>query len=505
MQGGNGSHRPFFSRSRRRGRLRGVNAGLSAASRRLSERLRAQWDARVDRAATPGPEATPLSDPSSELAVTKARETTVPARPATVASPPKRARDARKMTRRGRLTIAAGIAVLLAPIFWLVAGALPEPPSVASGPPLTAVASIGPALPPAPVMPPVARGALVEGSLASERGAEYTLDPDLTQRVWSVLDKGRVELGHVLVMDPRTGELLAYVSTDPTRFPPDRAYPAASLVKVITAAALMDASPSTAEKPCRYAGNPYRLNRKGVDPPKRGGNEISLRRALSTSNNKCFAQYAVHGIGSDRLIAAIDRFGLLRSAGPAHPAGEVVDPGKDKFELGQLGSGLDGLHITPLHAIQLAGILAHGRRVQPTWLAGNGPAPRAEGERVLTESLTRDLRDMLKDTTKRGTARKAFRTRRGHPLLKGLEVAGKTGSLNGKNPDGRYEWFIGVAPADKPTLAVATVAVQGPLYWMSASQLAAEVLKVSFCPKGVCSSEPPQARRTSSADQPFGG
>jgi len=232
---------------------------------------------------------------------------------------------------------------------------------------------------------------------------------------------------------------------------------------------------------------------------------MSLRRALSTSNNKCFAQYAVHQIGSERLIAAIDRFGLLRSAGPAHPAGQVVDPGKDKLELGQLGSGLDGLRITPLHAIQLAGILAHGRRVQPTWIAGLEPTPPAVGEQVLTESLTRNLRDMLKDTTKRGTARKAFRTRRGHPLLKGVEVAGKTGSLNGKDPKGRYEWFIGVAPADKPTLAIATVAVQGPLYWMSASQLAAEVLKVSFCPKGVCSSEPPQARRTVTAHQPVGG
>jgi hypothetical protein len=66
-------------------------------------------------------------------------------------------------------------------------------------------------------------------------------------------------------------------------------------------------------------------------------------------------------------------------------------------------------------------------------------------------------------------------------------VAGKTGSLNGKDPDGRYEWFIGVAPVDQPTIAIAVLSVQAPLYWVSASQVAAEVLKVIFCPKGVCS------------------
>jgi hypothetical protein len=59
--------------------------------------------------------------------------------------------------------------------------------------------------------------------------------------------------------------------------------------------------------------------------------------------------------------------------------------------------------------------------------------------------------------------------------------------VNGKDPNGRYEWFIGVAPAERPKIAIAVVSVQAPLYWVSASQVAAEVLKVIFCPKGVCS------------------
>jgi hypothetical protein len=61
---------------------------------------------------------------------------------------------------------------------------------------------------------------------------------------------------------------------------------------------------------------------------------------------------------------------------------------------------------------------------------------------------------MLMETTRSGTARRAFRARGGRPLLGEVRVAGKTGSLSGRDPDGRYEWFIGVAPADDPRIAV---------------------------------------------------
>ncbi|MCP5057688.1 MAG: hypothetical protein GY937_13330 [bacterium] len=425
------------------------------------------------------------------------------------------------MTLRGRLTIAAAALLLLLGVAFSIglgssdepATTPPEatePPPVASKPPSLGLSAV----PEEALEPPVARGRLEASPLPGKLRIEYTLDPDLTRKIWKVLDRGRVKLGHVLVMDVQTGEMLAYVSTDPERFPPGRAYPAASLVKVVTAAALLDKRPSAAQETCHYAGSPYRLRRRHLDPPKRGGNEANLRKALTTSNNKCFAQYAVHRIGRDSLVRAIDRFGFLSPPANHHVAGELTTMGEDRLELGELGSGLDGLRITPLHAVQLAGVLAHGNKLQPRWVArieGDDGAlvplrPPAAPVRVLTRGLANDLREMLVDTTRRGTARKAFRTRRGRPLLKGVNVAGKTGSLNGTDPKGRYEWFIGVAPAEAPRIAVATVAVQGPLYWMSGSQLAAEVFKVAFCPKGVCSPESPQERRAkATGDNPVGG
>lgn len=426
---------------------------------------------------------------------------------------------------RGRLTVAGGMVLLAGLVAWSAHAVLSADVSDASGagaashlavrgavssppPPLQARAS---SLPYSLLRPPVAhrdleRLSVQDGRLAADVAVppgldvpgplhvDYTLDAQLTRQVWKVLRRGRVALGHVILMDPRSGALLVYVSTDPKDFPPTGLYPAASLVKVVTAATALRVAPQIADQPCRYVGSPYRLTARRLDAP-RHGREVSLQRALATSNNQCFARYAVHRVGSEALLAALDRFGLLSPVAPGHGAGRVTDPGDDPYALGRLGSGLAGLEITPLHAVQLAATLAAGRRIPPYWIEritdGNGRVLREaspeEGEPVISASLARELREMLVQTTRRGTARRAFRTRRGRPLLQGVSVAGKTGSLSGHDPDGRYEWFIGLAPADHPVVAVATLTVEGARYWMSSTQLAAEVLKRVFCPEGVCS------------------
>jgi cell division protein FtsI/penicillin-binding protein 2 len=266
-------------------------------------------------------------------------------------------------------------------------------------------------------------------------------------------------------------------------------------VKIITASAALGQAPSLARLPCRYSGNPYRLTPSRIDPPE-AGHTISLRRALATSNNQCFAQLAVHALGAGPLMNAIASFGWLESPAPGHAAGSA-DPGQRPYDLGRLGSGLSGTRITPLHAAQLAAVLVHGELVAPRWvervLDATGrelvlPATQTP-RRVMDPELTDELRTMLVDTTRIGTARRAFRERNGKPVLGPVAVAGKTGSLSGESPNGRYEWFIGVAPADSPLIVVATLLVQGDLWWRNASQIAAEVLRGVFCVGGECRAE----------------
>ncbi len=412
------------------------------------------------------------------------------------------------MLLRGRLTIAAGVAAF----GWVVVAHLPAEGADTAQESAVAVVPVE-AAPPPPVdpgtlAPPTARDEfshlrIVDGGLErevpeSEGGLKlrYTLDPELSSAVWRSLEHGRFQLAHVVVMDPRSGALLAYASTDPKRFPPDKTYPAASLVKVITAAATLDREPKAAHEACRFVGSPWRLTRDRLESP-RSGKKVDMRKALATSNNQCFARWAVERVGPGALIDAIDRFGMLTAPAPGHPGGLALDPGEDAFVLGELGSGLDGLQITPLHAAQLAATLVEGQLVEPRWLAAawapsgeSVPVPAGgPSRRVLTPELAGQLRSWLVDTTVRGTARRAFRTRSGRPVIAGIPVSGKTGSLNGSDPKGRYEWFIGVAPAEDPKLVVATVAVQGARWWWSASQLAADVLRQAFCPKGRCSPE----------------
>jgi len=208
----------------------------------------------------------------------------------------------------------------------------------------------------------------LEGEAPESLRVEYTLSAELTRKVYEILARSRVQLGQALVLDPATGELLAFASINPAELPAARTYPAASLVKVVTAAAALEKSPGAASRTCRYVGSPYRLTPSRVNPPRRG-REVSFERALATSNNQCFAQLAVHDLGSDAMLESLERFGLLAVPAPTLPAGVAEDPHGSTFKLGQLGSGLSGLRITPLHAALLAATLADGKLVEPRWIA----------------------------------------------------------------------------------------------------------------------------------------
>jgi len=440
------------------------------------------------------------------------------------------------MTRRGRVTLALLLAVgfsggwwsAQAALAWLrggrAAGVLPP---VSSGPgvwnrttraPAAAPESVvveQPAPPPrAPDevlrrLPPSARAGLPApdaplDSLATERLAapdverplevQYTVDPQLTRSVAAILRRGRVSLGHVIVMDPLDGRVLSYVSTDPAVFPPTRPYPMASLMKVVTAAAVLTSAPQAVGRPCVFRGSPYYLSTALLDPPQRG-KVASFERALATSNNQCFAQLAVHELGALRVLDELSALGVLESPGPGHAAGEV-DPVESRLDLGELGSGLAGSRLPPLAAARLAAALADGELVAPRWIARVTDAdgtdlalPEPAARKVLDPAVTRSLREMLIETTISGTARRAFHPK-GRPLLEPIRVAGKTGTLSGTDPAGHYEWFIGVAPANAPRVAVATLVVQQDKRFMSAAQVAAEVLRSVFCSGGACSASP---------------
>ena len=121
---------------------------------------------------------------------------------------------------------------------------------------------------------------------------------------------------------------------------------------------------------------------------------------------------------------------------------------------------------------------------------------------VLTPALAADLREMMVATTVSGTARRAFRASYGRPILRAMNVAAKTGSLSGKTPPGRYEWFIGLAPADRPKLAIAVLIVQQKRWHSTASQIGAQILNAIFCSGSVCRVDRADQWLTADAENP---
>lgn len=321
---------------------------------------------------------------------------------------------------------------------------------------------------------------------------EYTLDPGLTRQVFETVDRLDARLANIVVLEASTGRVLAYASSNPQRFPPTRIYPAASLIKVVTAAAALHHARRVAEGPCRYLGNPHWLPPQRVDPPAKG-TVTSLEGALAHSNNQCFAQLAVHSLGTQNMVDAIRRFGFLQEPAPGHSAG-AVDPGSDRYDLGKLGCGLYGCWITPMHAARMAMTLADGKQREPYWVErvidGAGRTlqlpPRRPAKQVLTPELAGELRTMMIETTVSGTARRGFRGEGGTPVLGPVQVSGKTGTLSGSDPDGLYEWFAGVAPANDPKIAIAVVSVAQNGHRVRATRLASEVLEAVFCGRGGC-------------------
>jgi TonB family protein len=304
-------------------------------------------------------------------------------------------------------------------------------------------------------------------------------------------------------MDPATGEVFAYVATDPQAFPATRVYPMASLMKLVTAAAVLREAPGAARRGCRYLGSPYEVDAEQLIPPSSGGRVESFEDALAISNNQCFARLAVRDLGRAALLGEIERAGLLSPPAAGHPAGSVESI-EGALALGRLGSGLAGSFLTPLAAARLGAALARGELVEPHWIARVRDAagelvavPEVAAPRRIWEPEVADaLRRSLRGVTEHGTARRAFRNERDEPLLGEIAVAGKTGTLRGENPRGLYQWFVGVAPAEEPRIAIAALVVhdlessehRGGA-GTNASQVAAETLRALFCDGEGCGAD----------------
>jgi cell division protein FtsI/penicillin-binding protein 2 len=147
------------------------------------------------------------------------------------------------------------------------------------------------------------------------------------------------------------------------------------------------------------------------------------------------------------------------------------------------------VYLSPLHGAVLAGTIGnHGVAVEPHLVASvekNGTlvaSPTPGEQRIVAASTADALVEMMERTVTEGTARKWFRGRKGKSIVGPVKVAGKTGSLSDHPPlpFKDYSWFVGFAPAEAPTVAVAAVVVNGLRWRVKAPFLAREALRTYF-------------------------
>lgn len=354
----------------------------------------------------------------------------------------------------------------------------------------------------------VAQGGRFVAALEGGGIAELTLSPQLQQAVESALEEHQVPFGAAVAISIPDGRVLALAgrsTVEPTLGAAELALkpwaPAASVFKVVAAAALVSqARLSASTRACYHGGRSAVLPENLVDLPRLDRRCDTLAYAIGKSQNALIAKLAVRHLtpaGLGRMAAA---FGF----GAALPFDAPVDPSEldiptDQLEFARAAAGFWHTSLSPLHGALLAATIANGGEMPAPRLiaravAADGrplPLPRRASRRVVDQAVALEVGRMMELTTSMGTARSGFHDRRGRRYLP-VEVAGKTGTLfyRGQPQDPEppaavlptgghlgYSWFVGFAPAQRPRIAFAVAIGNGAPWRVRASFVARQLVE----------------------------
>jgi peptidoglycan glycosyltransferase len=400
--------------------------------------------------------------------------------------------------RRAAAVLLIGAALSGSLIAWAApggAGSAAHAPKVLERAPALAVVRVPSTQPPLTGFDPLSQrldGSLLVSDLPDGRRAELTLEPGLQAHLRKMLRDYTVPYGAAVAIEPATGRVLAYVSHSSANpeagdLVRDASAPSASIFKLVTAAALVDAAVLPDTRVC-YGGGLKRLALADLlDNPARDRTCATLEQAIAGSINAVMAKLADQKLDRVTIEHYARAFGFGQAPAfdaPTQPSrAEVPD---DRLELARTAAGFWHMYMSPLQGALLAATIAN---------AGAMPRPRMvervldrEGHElyvsepspmrsVIPRATAKTLGQMMLGTVVHGTARSAFHDSRGRPYLPGIAVAGKTGSLSSDRPYRAYSWWVGYAPEAAPEIAIATLVVNTPVWRIKASQVAREALQ----------------------------
>jgi len=325
------------------------------------------------------------------------------------------------------------------------------------------------------------------------KSLEITIDPQLQRAAYQALGNRR---GAVVALDPRTGAILASVSTpsfdpelllgndaaaqweamliDPAQPLADRGtkelFAPGSTFKTVVSAAGIDTG---AVGPGSIFDDPEEFDLPGSEATISNfsgrvcndGVSVTLLDAFVRSCNTTFADLAIQlgavdiGITSEALGFNTD---IPYEWAVPQAAWDTESLLNDPAALGQSGIGERDVRVTPLHMAMIAGAVANNGLVANPYLvkriydSGGETVETVEPTefgRAMAPETASVLAQMMERVVTEGTGRLA--------AVPAVRVAGKTGTATGAS-EFSNPWFIGFAPVDNPTIALAVLIEGSP-------------------------------------------
>ncbi len=337
--------------------------------------------------------------------------------------------------------------------------------------------------------------------------AVLTIHPALQAVADKTLEENEVPFGAAVMVSIPDGKVLVLSGRSarnnklgPAELAVSAWAPAASIFKLVSAAALISVGGVTPQTEACFAGGLHGIGPEHLrDNPKLDKQCESLALAVGRSQNVVLAKLSSRHLDSARMGRVARDFGFgFQIPFVAEFQASQIDLPSDPLEFARMSAGFFHSTLSPLHAALIAAAIGNGglmpRPLLVESVSGKNADPNAiparRSRRVVDEKVAADVGAMMEGTVRVGTARSGFYDSRGRAFLP-FGVAGKTGSLNFRGRDGdpalpppgvsdnylQYSWFVGYAPYDKPQIAFATL-VGNPVKWrIKATYLARRMLE----------------------------